>query len=65
MTVTRPPYGRVWVWTVSALLLGIAVRELLGCGLSGSGVSVTVSPAKYDHVTALASPSPPPVYRDL
>ncbi|MEC8597203.1 MAG: 7TM diverse intracellular signaling domain-containing protein [Bacteroidota bacterium] len=28
MTVTRPPYGRVWVWTVSALLLGIAVT---GC----------------------------------
>ena len=44
MTGTRPPYGRVWVWTVSALLLGFAFT---GCftGESPRNVdALTLSP---------------------
>jgi signal transduction histidine kinase len=48
MTGTRPPYGRVWVWTVSALLLGFAF----------TGCSTGESPRNVDALTLEALNDP-------
>ena len=48
MKATRPPYGRVWVWTVSALLLGIAV----------TGCSTGEAPRNVDALTLEALNDP-------
>ena len=48
MKATRPPYGRVWVWTVSALLLGFAV----------TGCSTGEAPRNVDALTLEALHDP-------